>query len=233
MSKQQTSAQAHEQRIAAMFDKIARRYDMLNRLLSCWQDVRWRKHLVAEIPANTRLLDVATGSGDVIYTCLQSGKQLPFCVGIDISSEMLAVAKQKLPDTVSLQKMSAERMSFTNASFDTVSIAFGLRNVSNPEQTLIEFRRVLAMKGKLLLLEFFAIEHSIFAKIFSFYLHNILPRVASLFSDKSSYSYLPTSIANFQHADALQKLAGRCGFTLIKRQKFLAGAVQLLVFTKT
>ena len=217
-----------------MFDNIATRYDFLNRLLSLWQDKKWRKCLVQHVPLHARLLDVATGTGDVIAACYRYQRQIKHGVGIDISNAMLNLAKRKLPDTTVLQHMSATNLRFPDASFDTITIAFGIRNVSDSNKALTEFYRVLTADGYLLILEFFPIvQKNIFTRIFSFYLHKVLPHLAALFSDRSAYSYLPASISDFYHADALQQRAVEYGFKVHKGKKFLAGAVQLLVLQKT
>ena len=216
-----------------MFDDIAPRYDFLNHLLSLWQDIKWRKCLVRHVPRQTRLLDVATGTGDVIAACHRYQCQIKHCVGIDISNAMLNLARRKLPSTTVLQHMSATNLRFPDASFDTITIAFGIRNVNDSNKALAEFYRVLTVDGYLLILEFFPIvPKSFFTRIFSFYLHKVLPHLAALFSDRHAYNYLPASIAEYHHSDALQQRAIEHGFKICKVQKFLAGAVQLLVLQK-
>ena len=222
-----------EKQIATMFDNIAPRYDFLNHLLSLWQDNRWRRCLVQHVPLHARLLDVATGTGDVIAACYRYQRKTKHCVGIDISNAMLNIAKRKLPATTVLQHMSATSLRFPDASFSAVTIAFGIRNVNDSGKALSEFHRVLSIDGYLLILEFFPIvPKNFFTRMFSFYLHRILPRLAALFSDRNAYSYLPASISEFQQSHALQQRAIEHGFTVCKVQKFLAGAVQLLVLQK-
>ncbi|MDE3269450.1 MAG: bifunctional demethylmenaquinone methyltransferase/2-methoxy-6-polyprenyl-1,4-benzoquinol methylase UbiE [Pseudomonadota bacterium] len=222
-----------EQQIATMFDNIAPRYDLLNRLLSLRQDIRWRKCLVQHVPLHARLLDVATGTGDVISACYRHRRQVAHCVGIDISNAMLNLARGKLPATTVLQHMSATNLRFPDASFNAITIAFGIRNVNDTSKALAEFQRVLTADGRLLILEFFPIvKKGLFTRLFAFYLHKVLPRLASLVSDRSAYSYLPASISEFYHAELLQQKASEHGFEVCKVQKFMAGAVQLLVLQK-
>ena len=135
-----------EHKIAEMFNGIAQRYDFLNHLLSWGQDFRWRRHLAAYVEDNVSLLDVATGTGDVILACRHKRKNPPHCTGIDISRNMLDIAHRKLGHEVNLICMSAEQLKFSDNSFAYVTIAFGLRNVINKEKALAEFYRVLQKK---------------------------------------------------------------------------------------
>ena len=223
---------SREQTTAAMFDSIAPRYDFLNHLLSMRQDKRWRRKLAARVPdrAGLKLLDVATGTGDVITACRQDKQHPPHCTGIDIATEMLRRAQAKLDDSINLQHMSARSLSFLDHSFDAVTIAFGLRNVSDPQQALREFKRVLKKDGQLLVLEFFNLERGFFAPFFNLYTRQMLPRIASLFSDKAAYQYLPRSVAGFYSVDELVHLADTCGWHSGKHEFFLHGAVALLQF---
>ena len=221
-----------EKTIANMFDRIAPRYDFLNRLLSMRQDKRWRRKLAECVPdqAGIKLLDVATGTGDVIAACRQGKKNPPHCTGIDIAPAMLQRAKLKLADSVNLQHMSATSLSFLDESFDVVTIAFGLRNVSDTKQALGEFQRVLKQNGQLLVLEFFHLEGGMFAPMFNFYTRHLLPHIASLFSDKAAYQYLPRSVASFYGVGELEQIAKACGLRCGEHQFFLHGAVALLQF---
>ena len=224
----------NEQKIASMFNRIAPRYDFLNHLLSLRQDYRWRRKLVACITdrPNTDLLDVATGTGDVIATCWQTQKTPPRCTGIDIADAMLARARAKLNPAVKLQHMSATALAFADSSFDVVTIAFGLRNVDDQQQALQEFHRVTKNDGQLLVLEFFHIERGFFAPLFNFYSRQLLPRIAALFSDREAYQYLPRSIASFRRSRELVQLAADCGWRVEQQHFFLCGAVGVLNFHK-
>ncbi len=217
---------------AALFNRIAPRYDFLNHLLSMRQDKRWRRRLARRVPdrAGLKLLDVATGTGDVIVACRQGKRHPPHCTGIDIAPAMLSRAEVKLSDTADLHLMSATSLSFPANSFDVVTIAFGLRNVSDPPQALREFRRVLKKNGQLLVLEFFNLERGFFAPFFNLYTRQMLPRIAALFSDRAAYRYLPRSVAGFYRVDELVHLADTCGLRGGEHEFFLHGAVALLQF---
>lgn len=215
-----------------MFNTIAPRYDFLNHLLSLRQDYRWRRKLAARLPdrPNLKLLDVATGTGDVIAACMRGRKNPPHCTGVDIATDMLNRACTKLDSSVNLQQMSATSLSFIDNSFDVVTIAFGLRNVSDQQQALLEFHRVLKPGGQLLMLEFFNLKRGPFAPVFNFYSRQVMPRIAALFSDKAAYQYLPRSVASFASHPELVQLANNCGLRSGQHEFFLHGAVGLLQF---
>ena len=225
----------NERSIAQMFNAIAGRYDFLNRLLSLRQDIRWRKALVKHIPDRPKLdlLDVATGTGDVIAACLDSKQQTVNCTGIDIAQEMLVIARNKLPTTVNLHRMSASKLQFTDQSFDVVTIAFGLRNVSDQQLALKEFHRVLKAQGRLLILEFFPSNQGYCSRLIAFYTKTILPRIASLISDRQAYRYLPASVASYYSRQQLSDLVVANNFRLTEQITFVRGLVGLLVFDKS
>ena len=219
----------NEQVIAGMFDKIAPRYDFLNTLLSGGQDRRWRKHLIRNVPKNARLLDVATGTADVL---IAASKRTNSLQGVDISAGMLALGERKLKNHdlhADLQQMSAESLAFAPHSFDCVSISFGLRNVVNQSRALQEFHRVLTPSGRLLVLEFFLPKSSVFGKLFQFYFHHILPRLGAFFSDKQAYTYLPKSVEDFDSPEVLEEKLRKIGFQSVEQIPFLFGACRLII----
>jgi len=224
-----------EAQIAAMFDRIAPRYDFLNRLLSARQDQRWRKALVKQVPfrVNGRYLDVATGTGDVLFACRQIRSEYNYLLGVDISDNMLRLASEKAVSIgcgseVEFKSMSAETLRVPDAEFDCVSISFGLRNVVNKDQALQEFRRVLKPNGRLIILEFFNPDSHILTTIFQFYFKNILPIIGGLFSDRAAYEYLPASVSSFYLAQELKAKLNELGFSAIEEKKFLFGSCRLI-----
>ena len=242
-----------EQQIARMFDRIAPRYDLLNRLLSAKQDQRWRQHLVQKIPPKPqgRHLDVATGTGDVIEAMRAAHPEYDAMVGIDISEKMLDVARQKIKSvprgaetsapgislagqspTVEWRMMSAERLHFQDRSFDSLSIAFGLRNVVNRPEALREFYRVLRPGGMLCVLEFFPPQSGLFSVLFQFYFHQILPLVGGLISDRQAYRYLPQSVGSFYTMDTFRDVLEKNGFHLKEVKNYLFGSCRLVVATR-
>jgi demethylmenaquinone methyltransferase/2-methoxy-6-polyprenyl-1,4-benzoquinol methylase len=218
-----------------MFDRISGSYDFLNSLLSAKQDARWRRHMIAMVPDRKggSLLDVATGTGDVILNVAKSRSDYHTLVGVDISEQMLAKAKQKAksktPESdISFRKMSAENLEFPDETFDCITISFGLRNVVNKDNAIAEFYRILKTDGQLLILEFFPPQKGILSKLFMFYFLTILPRIGGLFSDRSAYQYLPKSVLGFGSMDELRKTLTRHGLVWEQQKSFLFGACRLL-----
>ena len=144
-----------------MFNKIAPTYDLLNRLLSARQDERWRKKLLSWVPvvSNGAFLDVATGTGDVVLRAKKNLTSYKRFDAVDISGQMLEIAANKSVlkgyEDIRFERMSAENLRYADATFDCLSISFGLRNVVVKENAISEFARVLKKGGVLLVLEFF------------------------------------------------------------------------------
>lgn len=227
-----------EDRIASMFDRVAPRYDLLNRLLSAHQDQRWRKRLVSLVPQRPggEFLDVATGTGDVLLTVAKAHPEYKSFQGVDISKEMLELAKAKtkgLSDSGLRAKFcynlqSAEKLGFEACRFDALSISFGLRNVVNRDQAIQEFFRVLKPGGTLFILEFFIPKTGLWAALFQMYFHHILPFIGGLLSDRAAYKYLPESVGSFYTPDAIQKVLTQTGFKEAAFTNFLFGACRLV-----
>lgn len=231
----QVQSPQSEARIAAMFDRIAPRYDLLNRLLSARQDQRWRRRLVSMVPyrPNGRYVDVATGTGDVLLAVTSVRKEYGSAVGVDISEQMLTFAREKTKAAspampVHFARMSAEKLELPDASFDCLSISFGLRNVVNRAAALKEFHRVLAPGGILLVLEFFLPRTGLMSKLFQFYFHRILPTIGGLLSDKEAYRYLPESVGSFYAAEAFRPALYEAGFIVEESVSYLFGACRLV-----
>lgn len=228
-----------EAKIAAMFDRIAPRYDLLNRLLSMRQDVRWRRHLTARVPFRPggNFLDVATGTGDILLSVATRRQEYASYVGADISEEMLSLARKKarvakIGQRTEFLKASAEQLTLPAGRFDCVTISFGLRNVVHKENALREFHRVLASGGVLLILEFFLPRRGPLAWLFQWYFHQVLPRIGSLVSDKEAYRYLPESVGSFYSADELSAALYKTGYHVTASENFLFGACRLVCATK-
>ena len=231
--------------VQVMFDKIADRYDLLNRLLSARQDVRWRKALAQKLPAQADrqgiLYDVACGTGDVMLTVAKLRADYAQIRGFDISFEMLRKGESR-PDLGKWIRKANARCSFTQASAEAlpaesasahaVSIAFGLRNVDNREQALSEMFRVLKPGGRVLILEFFQPHSTLFAKAFDFYFKSVLPRVGGLISDRDAYQYLPASVGSMPSAEAFAQMLREIGFINVTQLMWLSGATRLFVADK-
>lgn len=226
---------ANEGQIADMFNRIAPRYDILNAVLSLRQDHRWRTRMVSLIPYKPAgsILDVATGTGDVIFSALTKRREYTGFTGIDISREMLALANQKaeakqVSSLVRFNQMSGEKIDLPDASQDCVTISFGLRNIVHKEQALAEFARVLKPRGTLLIMEFFTPRSSWMAWLFDFYFHHILPVIGGLFSDRAAYSYLPKSVGAFYSADELRGALYRAGLVVNQEVNYLSGGCKII-----
>ncbi len=231
-----------EAKIAAMFDRIAPRYDLLNRLLSAHQDQRWRKALVKMIPYRPggRYLDMATGTGDVLLAAAKAHPEYAAFLGGDISGEMLAIAGDKAKHArtrdrlqpLEFKVMSAEQISLPDNSIDCLSIAFGLRNVVNRELAIQQFARVLRPGGALLILEFFLPQTGLLGRLFQFYFHSILPTIGGLISDRDAYRYLPESVGSFYTPEALRSVIYKSGLTVSDEVNFLFGAARIVKAVK-
>ena len=195
-----------------MFGAIARRYDLANHMLSCGIDFYWRK-CAADTVASWRpgkIVDLATGTGDL---ALALQKKLPDAevTGVDFLSEMLELAQRKGVSKTILA--DAMKLPFPDASFDCVTIAFGLRNMENWRGALVEMSRVLRRNGHLLVLEFSLPAGSIVRTLYRFYLHRCLPLLGSfLTKKKSAYDYLGDSIEEFPNGHAMIDLIEASGF---------------------
>jgi len=220
--------QKSNKRISEMFNGIAPRYDLLNHLLSANLDKIWRKNTIRQIDRtnNIRILDVATGTGDL---AIEAAKLKPEeIVGVDISEKMLEIAKKKVNERklsvpVSFQIAPAENLSFEDGSFDFVTVAFGVRNFEDLQKGLEEMRRVLKPGGKVIILEFSKPGNFFLKSIYYFYFRNILPLIGRMVSKSSfAYTYLPDSVDDFPYGnDFLHKL-NEAGFrnTKLIRQTF-------------
>jgi demethylmenaquinone methyltransferase/2-methoxy-6-polyprenyl-1,4-benzoquinol methylase len=217
------------QRVQKMFGAIARRYDLNNRLHSFGRDQAWRRRAVSlcEIRPTDDVLDVACGTGDLTLAFANSGARS--VTGVDFTVEMLDVARQKsassrTPTQPTYFQGDAMSLAFADASFDVVSIAWGIRNVADPLKALREFRRVLRPDGRLCVLEFSEPRNRLVRAVNRLYCGRIMPWTATLISgDRSgAYHYLPHSVAKFPEPRAFAQLIGQAGFP--------APALHLLTF---
>ncbi len=195
-----------------MFGRIARRYDLANHLLSGGADFLWRRRAakIVEGWQPRDVLDLATGSGDL---ALAIQHRLPEAkiVAADFSPDMLEVARSKgVTNTVIADAL---QLPFENASFDAVTVAFGLRNMADWDRALTEMARVLRDGGHLLVLDF-SIPAGALRPAYRFYLHRCLPLLASVVTgQKAAYDYLGGSIEKFPSGPAMVELIERNGFT--------------------
>ena len=223
------------QDVYRMFDRIASRYDLVNRLLSFGQDIRWRKKLAALLPdiQSQSILDLATGTGDVLLNLVKYSKNIKYGIGLDMSAKMLAEAKRKLPASTISENLSLVRADATNipccdSSFDTVTIAFGIRNVTDVKKSLSEMYRVLTGGGKVLILEFSLPPNRLIRKLHLFYLRYLLPAIGGFISgDKEAYQYLNRTIESFPYGGEFLKLLDETGFKSTKAHPLTFGVATI------
>jgi demethylmenaquinone methyltransferase/2-methoxy-6-polyprenyl-1,4-benzoquinol methylase len=205
--------------VAQMFDKIAPKYDLLNRVLSLGIDLRWRKKAIGYLTADKpeRILDVATGTADVaiMMAKMLNPKQV---VGIDIATQMLEFGKEKiktagLEATVTLEQGDSERLRFENDVFDAVTVAFGVRNFENLEKGLAEMLRVMRPGGRVVILEFSKPHVFPFKQLYNSYFKYVLPLIGRLTSrDVRAYTYLFESVQAFPEGTDFTNILIKTGY---------------------
>jgi demethylmenaquinone methyltransferase/2-methoxy-6-polyprenyl-1,4-benzoquinol methylase len=203
-----------------MFDRIAHRYDLLNRLLSCRRDVAWRNKVAEYLPdrPNQTVLDIATGTADLLLSLFRKSRQVEFGTGLDMSPKMLGLAREKiagrqLDNRISLVRADALCLPFANGSLDAVTIGFGIRNVPDVPVALAEMHRVLRPGGKVLILEFSLPRNWLMRRLYPFHLRGIIPRVGAMISsDYYAYRYLNETVESFPYGDQFCRLMEQTGF---------------------
>lgn len=219
-------------KVKAMFGAIARRYDLNNRVHSLWRDQAWRRHAVrrARVGAGDHALDVACGTGDLTHALVRGGAER--VVGLDFTPEMLDLARVKRDrlaedrsGRVEYIEGDAQALPFNDASFDVLTIAFGIRNVQRPEVAVGEFARVLRPGGRLVILEFDRPAFPPMRWFNDFYAGWVMPRTATLISGDTSgaYRYLPKSVGSFMPRRAMLELIGGAGFIEAKADTLTLG----------
>ncbi len=218
-----------------MFDAIAGRYDLLNRLLSLGQDIGWRNKLRELLPQGGKLtvLDLATGTADVLITLAQNNARFERGVGIDPANNMLAIGRTKieaarLSDKLLLQFGDAQALPFLDNSFDCVTISFGIRNVPDLRLGLLEMVRVTRKGGRILILEFSKPSNPILYAGHWVYMNAVVPLVGFLFSGNfKAYQYLNQTIQSFPYGDRFCKILKQFGFTNIKTYPLMGGVATI------
>lgn len=207
-----------------MFDRIAYRYDLLNRLLSFGQDVIWRKKVSRhfnDIP-DQHVLDLATGTADLLLTVYQKNSCVKTGIGIDLAEKMLDIGRQKirdrnLEDKLSLRIGDAVNIPFPENSFDAVMISFGIRNVVDLKKSLREMYRILNEQGRAIILEFSLPKNQLIRSIYLFYFRKVLPRIGAVISgDTFAYQYLNETVESFPYGDEFCDLMREAGFKQVK-----------------
>ena len=208
--------------MAYNFDKIARTYDRLNRLMTLGLDRRWRRRAVRDLHGN--VLDVACGTGDMVQELQKRGCLV---TGVDLSEEMLTIAKSKAP-TATYMIADAEHLPFENDCFDAVTCAFGVRNFVHLEQGLGEMLRVLKPGGRMVILELATPDSPLLRPFYNLYTKHIIPWLGSrIAGNREAYTYLPESVERFPKGDAFLRL-----FSNSCEHKLTFGVCRLYIINK-
>ena len=226
--------------IQEMFNSIAPRYDLLNRLLSFRQDVYWRKKMISALalPDNGKVLDMACGTGDVMLEIYRQKGRNVTIIGSDFSPAMLQLARQKISsraiaDTTTLIAGNALHMPFKPDSFDAVTIAFGIRNIADKQRALTAFYNRLKKGGRLAVLELTTPPKGLFLSLYLFYFKKILPIIGWLISGNTkAYHYLPDSVLHFPESSKFAGIMKAAGFRNIRWRRLTIGIVTLYLGEK-
>lgn len=228
-----------KEEVREMFDRIAPAYDRLNHTLSFQVDRLWRRRAVRLVrcAAPQRILDVATGTGDL---AIALAERIPRAtvVGVDLSERMLEAGRRKvlargLEDRVRLEAGDAERLAVANGGFDVVTVAFGVRNFGDLDAGLHELLRVLRPGGLLLVLEFSTPRLPLFRALYRFYSHRVLPAVGGRISkDRRAYEYLPASVDEFPSPERFMELLAKTGFAHCRARSQSFGIAQIYTAEK-
>jgi demethylmenaquinone methyltransferase / 2-methoxy-6-polyprenyl-1,4-benzoquinol methylase len=230
-----------EVRIQRMFGQIAPWYDFLNHLLSLNIDTRWRKKVCQLVPpiAGEPILDLCTGTGDLAFTYDKAAKLQAEITGADFCHEMLVRAIQKgeakgTTARVRFVEADAQQLPFPDEHFGIVSVSFGLRNITDPDQGLREMVRVLRPGGRLAVLEFSKPRGRILGPLYTWYFRKVLPRIGQMFSrnKESAYKYLPESVLAFPDGEALAEKLRSQGLQDVQFHPLTFGVATLYIGKK-
>ena len=226
--------------VREMFNDIAPTYDRLNHILSLDIDRLWRKRVVRIVRklGAKHIMDMATGTGDL---AIALAKKIDGATiyGADFSSEMLAVAKQKieqlgLAERISLTECNAENIPLADEAVDAATVAFGVRNFEHQREALAEMKRTIRRGGHLVVLEFSNPRFAIVRWCYRLYSHHILPAIGRLVSKHATaYTYLPESIDQFASPEAFTALLREVGFDKVERKSQSFGIAHIYIAHKT
>ena len=230
----------HPDRIAGMFDAIAPRYDLLNHLLSVGLDGRWRTRAIRALAlaGGETVLDLCTGTADLAIAAATSARPAARVVGVDFAGQMLRfgrnrLAQRGLSDRVGLVQGDAMQIPLASGSVDAATVAFGIRNVQEPERAIADVFRVLRPGGRLAILEFGVPRLPGVRQAYLAYFRHILPRIGGLISGHASaYAYLPASVGTFPEPARVMALLRETGFSDVRADSLTCGVVYLYSASK-
>ena len=218
-----------------MFSAIAKRYDLLNTIISLGQHWIWRKKTISisTIDISGRVLDVATGTGDMAIL-LSKNPKFTSIIGLDFTPEMISIARKKSKQ-INNNKLSylvadSHNLPFPPSTFNLVTVAFGIRNFIDIEKSLNEIKQTLCEGGKITILEIVkSSSESPLTKLFGYYFKNVVPLFGLIFAgNKSAYQYLPESVNSFITCDEIEHLMKKSGFSNITTQSMSFGSVAII-----
>ncbi len=223
-----------------VFDRIAHRYDLLNRLLSFRQDVRWRTKIAEYLPdySGQVVLDLATGTADVLLSLFAHSARIQKGIGIDMAREMLHYGRLKIEqnskrEEIHLLPGDAMHLPFTANRFDAVTIAFGIRNVSDVTAGLREMYRVLKPGGRVLILEFSLPRNPVIRHGYLLYFRHVLPVIGGWISgDSAAYHYLNQTVESFPYGAQFCGLMQAAGFSRVRELPLTLGIAALYIGNK-
>lgn len=236
MVKPYDTERTKKAQVREMFDNIAPRYDLLNHTLSMNIDRLWRHRAVKAVRAYAprRILDVATGTGDL---AIQLARRIPASevIAVDISEGMLAVARRKvaargLEKRIALRVGDAEHLPTGDASIDVATVAFGVRNFGDLDAGLRELARTIKPGGAVVILEFSRPRNRVFRALYEWYTYRVLPRIGGAVSrDRRAYDYLPASVGEFPAPERFLGMMREAGFTHCRARSQSFGIAQLYI----
>jgi demethylmenaquinone methyltransferase/2-methoxy-6-polyprenyl-1,4-benzoquinol methylase len=225
------SPEEKTRRVGAVFSSVARRYDLMNDLMSGGMHRLWKDRFVARVKPRPgeKILDMAGGTGDVAFRLARKGAAVTVS---DINADMLEVGKDRAERRnlagLSWKVENAERLSFNDSSFDAYTIVFGIRNVSDIEAALKEAHRVLKRGGRFYCMEFSSSDWPGFSNIYDTYASRVIPRVGKVVAhDEESYRYLVESIRRFPRPNAFKAVVTNAGFVRAAAEPMLGGLVTI------
>jgi len=229
-----------DQAVKGMFDRIADRYDLLNRVISFKLDSWWRRQAIEILiqSQNPLIVDLGTGTGDMVFSAMKSAQGNIRIVGLDFSLNMLQIAQTKRADqplrsSTGWVQGSAMDSPFKTDAFDGAMSAFVLRNVSDLQLFFAEARRVLKPGAKLVTLDMFPPQKNWFAPFYCLYFYRLVPWIGGLLAgDRHAYRYLSDSVRGFHAPEVVSDMIRHAGFAQVTLRKFLNGAVCMHIAEK-